>query len=67
MLLPEQYLTAEEIAGSIEILGPHTQDGLTDGDVVFVMPDGKRYRAHNIIKPHGKDETIVSLIAEEAD
>ncbi len=33
--------------------------------VVFVTPNGEKFRAYQFVKPHGKNEIVVSLIAEE--
>lgn len=60
-LQPEQFLTLEDFDMNVGILAG--DDPEIDA-IVFVTPDGKRYRAHNVIKPHGKAEILVSLIEE---
>ena len=50
-------LTAMEMITNISMLSP-------DDGIVFVTPDGKKFRAHNVIKPGGGRELLVSLIEE---
>lgn len=56
----EAVLSGDDIRYNIEMLSHEA-----DMSVVFTTPDGKRFRAHNVVKPGSGNEILVSLIAEE--
>lgn len=57
-------LGSEDIAEHMALLGNDYTNGLP---VVFVAPDGTKFTAHSVTKPHGEDYLIVNLVADEVE